>query len=124
MRLVLERSYQETAFDQSKLMSKLPATMQDEVHEHIYKSMVDMMPLFQNVRDTEDSALKKLMVSFKPMIMQPFEPIYLEQSHAFDFYVIISGEVTLSRRDGRYSRVLKPGKLQTSSLLFDCICIG
>ena len=118
MRLILEEAYRETAFDENKVLMQLPAAMQKEVHQHIHESMLAVMPLFQNLPESEDEILKQLLSAFKPLVVQPFDPVYEEHSPAFDFFVIISGEITLTREGGNYSRVLKKGSFFGERELF------
>jgi CRP-like cAMP-binding protein len=118
MRLILEEAYRQTAFDEHKVLAQLPAAMQKEVHEHIYESMLAMMPLFQNLPESESEVLKQLLSAFKPLVVQPFDPVYEEHTPAFDFFVIISGEITLTREGGSTSRVLKKGSFFGERELF------
>ena len=86
--------------------------------QHIHESMLAVMPLFQNLPGFEDEVLKALLSAFKPLAVQPFDPVYEEHSPAFDFFVIITGEVTLTREGGSYSRVLKKGSFFGERELF------
>ncbi len=109
MRLILEDAYRETAFDENKVLAQLPAAVQREVREHIFQVTLEMMPLFQNLPETSNEVLKQLLVAFKPLVVQPFDPVYEENSPAFDFFVIISGEITLTKQGADESRVLQKG---------------
>jgi CRP-like cAMP-binding protein len=76
------------------------------------------MPLFQNLPESESEVLKQLLSAFKPLVVQPFDPVYEEHTPAFDFFVIISGEITLTREGGSTSRVLKKGSFFGERELF------
>ena len=54
----------------------------------------------------------------KLIVVQPFEPVYEEGNTAFEFFIIISGEVTLTRQDMDYSRVLEAGSFFGERELF------
>jgi hypothetical protein len=57
------------------VLAQLPAAMQKEVAEHIHESMLAVMPLFHNLPDSETPVLKQLLGAFKPLAVQPFDPV-------------------------------------------------
>lgn len=118
MRLILEQAYRETAFDEKKVLAQLPAAVRKEVEEHIFQSTLDKMPVFQNLPDTTHEVLKQLLATFKTLLVQPFDPVYEERTPAFDFFVIVSGEVTLTRHGADHSRVLHTGDFFGEQELF------
>ena len=106
--VIMEESYRQEAFSESDMMARLPAAVRHEVETYAYRTLLNRVPLFwEHLDDSADlledrknkavmTGLTEIMKLFRTLMIQPGETIYKEGEEAFDFYIIIEGEIELS----------------------------
>lgn len=104
---IMEESYRQEAFSAEDMMKRLPYAVRKEVETYSYRNLLTRVPLFREHLDSSDDmsaqenkavmeGLTEIMKLFKTLMIQPGEAVYSEGDPAFDFYIIIEGEIELS----------------------------
>jgi CRP-like cAMP-binding protein len=103
---IMEESYRQEAFSADDMMKRLPYAVRKDVETYSYRNLLTRVPLFREHLDSDDMStqenkaamegLTAIMKLFKTLMIQPGEVVYSEGDPAFDFYIIIEGEIELS----------------------------
>jgi CRP-like cAMP-binding protein len=127
VRMFLEITYRDEAFDSQAMLDKLPWELQDQVRRQIFKSLLLEMPLFEDIsgmtarstsdHDTindavalrnEEYLVELLCNDFKAVNVLIGQTIYQEGELGGEFYCITRGSVVLTSAFG-YKRVMEQG---------------
>ena len=118
IRLIMESGYREHAFDEKAMLAKLPQVVSMELKDLLFQSLLTEMPLFKNIPGANKERLQTLLMDdFVTQEVQPGEVVFGEGDLAFEFYVILEGEITLSNKRNT-KRVLRKGSFFGERELF------
>lgn len=117
VRMFLEITYRDEAFDSQAMLQKLPWELQDQVRRHIFASILNEMPLFGGIQwsqpddeqlNQEEFLMNLLCNEFKPVNVMAGQQVYQEGEIGGEFYCITRGAVVLTSAFG-YKREMAQG---------------
>jgi len=97
----------QSVFDETAILSKLPATLRHEVMMEVNKDMVKKVHFFQGQEDHMVSFVMQLLVS---QFYLPGDYVFREGDSANDMYFLVRGRMEVLGREGLVYKVLEEGQ--------------
>lgn len=102
-------------YDESEIVSGLPAGLKREVSLQLKKEIVEKIPLFKN---TDEHFLMDISLVLKPCIAIPGEYVVKENDSGNEMFFVLNGELTLSKEGKEYFKIFRDGDFFGEMILF------
>jgi hypothetical protein len=102
-------------YNESEIISGLPAGLRKEVALQLKKEMIERIPLFKN---THESFMMDICLMLRPLIAIPGEYIIREKEEGSIMFFVLKGELSLIRNGKEYFKILRDGDFFGEMALF------